>query len=633
MEQMLLRMLQNCGNPRELKRTHLQILVRGLADGDLLLPKLVEVSAAAHSLSYAGRVVRCTQTRSVVAYNNMVKCFAGSRSPAGAVSAYGRMRALDVSPNSFTFTFLLRAMESGGSSQGGEAVHAQIVRSGCGSSLFVKNTLLAFYSKCSRDLAPARQMFDEMPQRDVVSWNSLIHAYMIRGEVATAMEVFESMPERSIVSWNSIITGLSKAGDMRSAQLMFDRMAVRNVISGNAMIAGYAAAGDMVAARSIFDRMEEKNVVSWTAMVSGFTKIGRMESASSLFHQMPTKNTVSWNAMISGYNENHRFDRALQTFQAMLIDGTCPPNEITLIAVASACGHLGSLEHGNWVYSYAKKNGLEITSELGNALVDMFAKCGEMKCAEAVFYQMTRRCVISWTTMIWGLGAHGQSGEALALFEEMCRRGVEPDDVTFIALLSACAHGGLVEQGQRIFRQMTAEFGIQPRIEHYGCMVDLLARAGRAEEAIQFIGSMPLEPNAVVWATLLSSCRWEPVVDSVGRKMAELEPLEPGYQILLSNSSASVGRWRGVSSIRGAMWQEGVEKVPGCSSIQVGCEVHEFLAKDLRHERRSEIYEALHGLADISRHAGHHPFEMPDYAFQHHPRLPNPDGHLCTHAS
>ncbi|CAA6660359.1 unnamed protein product [Spirodela intermedia] len=570
MEQRLLRMLQNCGNPRELKRTHLQILVRGLADSDFLLPKLVEVSAAAHSLGYAGQVLRCTQTRNVVAYNNMVKCFAGSRSPAGAFSAYGRMRALGVYPNSFTFTFLLRAMDSGDSSQGGEAVHAQIVRSGCGSSLFVKNTLLAFYSKCSRDLAPARLVFDEMPQRDVVSWNSLIHAYMMRGEMASAVEAFESMPERSIVSWNSIITGLSKVGDMCSAQLMFDRMAVRNIVSGNAMIAGYAAAGDMAAARSIFDRMEQKN------------------------------NTVSWNAMISGYNENRRFDRALQTFQAMLIDGECPPNEITLIAVASACGHLGSLEHGNWVYSYAKKNDLEISSELGNALVDMFAKCGEMKCAEAVFNQMTMRCVISWTTMIWGLGAHGQSGEALALFEEMSRHGVEPDDVTFIALLSACAHGGLVEEGQRIFRQMAVEFGIEPRIEHYGCMVDLLARAGRAEEAIHFIGSMPLEPNVVVWATLLSSCRWdgggEQVVESVGRKMAELEPLDPGYQVLLSNSSASIGRWRGVSSIRGAMWQEGVEKLPGCSSIQVGCEVHEFLAKDLRHERELRSMRLCMGL-------------------------------------
>ncbi|MQL68959.1 hypothetical protein Taro_001229 [Colocasia esculenta] len=607
MEQALLRILQQCRNAKELKQTHLQILARGLGQSCPLLPKLVDVSAAVHSLDYAVRVFRATQTHNVVVHNNMVKCFAAHKCPTGAFSTYDRMKALGVSPNNFTFTFLLKACESREFFEGGKEVHAQIIRYGFVSNVFVQNTLLDFYSKCCRELAFARRIFDEMPERDVVSWNAMVSAYAIRGDMELALVLFESMPERNVVSWNSVITGLSKAGDMHLAQLIFNRMAVRNVVSGNAMITGYVACSNMEAARSIFEQMEEKNVVTWSAMVSGYIKFGHKEAARKLFYQMPVKSVVSWNAMIAGYNQNCRYDLALQAFQEMLIDGRCMPDEVTLIIVASACGHLGSLEHGNWVYSYMKKNGFEFSISLGNAIIDMFSKCGDMKSSVAVFHQMTRRCVITWTTMIWGLAINGQCREAFSLFEEMCSLRAEPDDVTFIAVLSACTHGGLVEEGRRTFAQMVEEFGIKPKIEHYGCIVDLLARAGNLEEAIQFIRSMPMEPNAVIWAALLSSCKLygnEELVDFVSRKMAELEPLDPGHQVLLVNSSAYIGRWEGVSSMREAMRQDGVEKIPGCSSIQVGGEVHEFLAKDLSHKRRGEIYEVLGGLAEIVRHVG-----------------------------
>ncbi|XP_078434951.1 pentatricopeptide repeat-containing protein At3g29230-like [Wolffia australiana] len=514
---------------------------------------------------------------SLVAENKLIRSFAERKSWGEALAAYGRLREKGLSPNGFTFTFLVRAMASRW--REGRAVHGQVVRHGCGSSVFVMNALLSFYSKSAPDAAPATRLFDEMPDRDVVTWNCMLHAHVLRGEVAAAGKLFEEMPERSVVTWNCMLTGLCRAGDV-------------------------------AAAVELFAGMEVKDVVTWTAMVAGFAGAGEMAAATAVFRRMPGKNTVSWNAVISGYCANGNYGEALRMWREMLDDGGCRTDEVTLVAAATACGGLGALGHGGCVLSFAKKSGLGGATELGNAVLTMFAKCGDVAGAERVFMEMERRCVISWTAMIWGLGVHGRSRAALKVYGDMRRRGVEPDDVTFLALLSACAHGGEVEEGQRLFQEMVAEFRVDPRMEHYGCMVDLLARAGRTEEAVRFVESMPIDPNQAVWAALLSPCRWNGdagAVDLLGRKMAAVEPLTAGCRVLISHNSAAAGQWDHVASIRGAMWHDGLEKTPGCSSIQVGFQVHEFMAKDLRHEKRSEIYEVLHGLAKILHIEAQHP--------------------------
>lgn len=367
----------------------------------------------------------------------------------------------------------------------------------------------------------------------------------------------------------------------------------RNEISWTSLISGYVRIGDMKAAKCIFDQMPKKTVVSWIALITGYTMIGDLETASNIFNLMSFKNVVSWNAMISGYVQNHMFDQAVNMFHLMLTDAKCKPDQTTLVSVFSCCSHLGSLEHGKWIDSYIKKQKFELSFSLGNALIDMFAKCGDVENAKSVFHKMASICIITWTTMISRLAVNGQCREALSLFDRMQSEEIKPDDIIFIAVLSACAHGGLVEEGKWAFEQMVKEYDIRPQIKHYGCMIDLLGRAGKLEEALRFIESMHLNPNAVIWANLLASCKIHgngEMLESVARKIIDQEPLNPSYLMLISNLSASVGKWEDFSSFRVAVRQHGVEKVPGCSSIQVGDSVHKFQAKDTRHVQRRNLW-------------------------------------------
>ncbi|KAL5560457.1 hypothetical protein UlMin_036668 [Ulmus minor] len=597
MEQKLLKILRNCKSLRQLKQTHLQIFIHGFQDSNLTLPKLLIVSSDLGFVDYAIKVFQNCLSPNVVTFNTLIKCFVG-KNRTEPLRFYDQMKVFGIAPNSYTFTFLLRCFESLQDRIDGELIHGEIVKLGFSSSVFVQNTLLDFYAKCG-ELHSACQVFDEMPERDVVSWNSMIASYMADGEIQSALSLFDSMPERNIVTWNSVVSGLSKAGNMALACSVFERMPERNEISWNSMISGYISLGDVNSAQRVFDLMPQKTVVSWTAMVTGYSMIGDLELARNIFDQMPFKNVVSWNAIIAGYVHNHMFDQALNMFSQMLIDGKFRPDQSTLVSILSACSHLGSLEHGKWIDSYIKRNNFDLSITLGNALIDMFAKCGDIENAKAVFHKMPKRCIITWTTIVSGLAVHGKCREALDLFDAMCLDAVKPDHVIFIAVLSACAHGGLVEDGKRVFAQMVQEFDIKPQIEHYGCMVDLLGRAGKLEEALRFMETMHLEPNAVIWATLLGSSKIHgngDLFESITRRIMEQEPSNPGYLTLISNLSASLGQWKDTLIYRVAMRQQGVEKIPGCSSIQIGNKVHEFLARDSRHEERKDIYEVLYCL-------------------------------------
>ncbi|XP_031119182.1 pentatricopeptide repeat-containing protein At3g29230-like [Ipomoea triloba] len=595
MEQKLLHFLTKCRSSKQLKQTHLQIITNGFKDSNFLVPKFISQSAGLISLDYAVRAFLSVCNPTTFVCNALIKCFIG-KTHKDALSTYNQMRASMISPNSFTFTFLLRCHECFDAFEDGTAVHCHIVKLGFESSVFVQNTLLDFYAKCCEDLEMARKLFEVMPERDVVSWNTMIQAYMTYGEMASAFCLFESMPERNVVTWNSVISGIVKAGDIDLAHSVFQRMPQRSDVSWNTMVSAYINSGDLRTAQAIFDDMPAKSVASWTIMVSGHSKLGDLESARRVFDQMPIKNVVSWNAMISGYVHNHMFNEALSVFHHMLIDGKCNPDQSTLISILSASAHLGCHEQGKWIHSYIKRLKFDLAVPLGNALIDMYVKCGDMENAMSVFVNMSRSCVITWTTMIYGMAVNGHCREALNLYDKMCSEGLKPDGVLFIAVLSACVHGGLLEESKRVFEQMVHKFGIKPRIEHYGCMVDLLGRAGCLEEAMSFVETMDLEPNAIIWATLLSACKIHrngELLESLSKKIMEKEPDNPSYLTLITNLSSSVGRWQDTLNFRTATRHQGKEKLPGCSSIQIGNSVNEFLAKDTRHTQREEIYGVL----------------------------------------
>lgn len=334
-----------------------------------------------------------------------------------------------------------------------------------------------------------------------------------------------------------------------------------------------------------------------------------IDFGEKLFDEMPKCEPVSWSVMIGGFVRWGMSSEAVSLFRRMQIAGV-KPDEFTMVMVLSACTDMGALELGRWVESYVEKEKIEKTSELCNALIDMYAKCADVDKALRLFRNMSKskRTTVSWTSMIVGMAMHGRGLEAVSLFKEMRRAGVAPDDVAFIGLLNACSHSGLVKEGKRYFNSMTNDFGITPRIEHYGCMVDLLSRAGQVKEAMEFVHRMPIEPNPVIWRTLITACRVHSELNLGERITKELitdEPMHDSNYVLLSNIYAKMLNWEMKSTVREVMEKKGISKVPGSTMIELDDGIYEFVAGDKSHGQYEKIYEMVDEMEKEMKRAGY----------------------------
>ncbi|OVA16262.1 Pentatricopeptide repeat [Macleaya cordata] len=376
----------------------------------------------------------------------------------------------------------------------------------------------------------------------------------------------------------------------------------------NSLLNFYSIFGRTDEAQNLFDEMPQRDVVSWTSLISGYTKHGKMGRATELFSEMPDRNEVSWVVMISGFVGIGRYNDALRYFNDMLCDDKVKPNEPVFVCVLSACAHLGALDQGKWIHVYIDKIGMSKSSNISTSLIDMYAKCGRIDCANRVFNGTSKRDVLTWTSMISGLSMHGLGEDALRLFSQMLAAGIKPDNITLLGVLNGCSHSGLVEEGCSVFNDMENLWGISPKIEHYGCVVDLLARAGQLERAFEVVRGMPMEPDIVIWRALLSSCRVHRNVDlgeRIGDHISQLDPsFHGGGYVLLSNLYASVGRWDRVDRVRKQMNKKKIELNTGCSWIEVDGVVHEFLAADKLHPRITEIHEKLNEVLKRARIEG-----------------------------
>ncbi|CBI16398.3 unnamed protein product, partial [Vitis vinifera] len=366
---------------------------------------------------------------------------------------------------------------------------------------------------------------------------------------------------------NAVIHLLVSCGDLDGARKMFDKSCVRDLVSWNSMINGYC--GNLESARKLFDSMTNKTMVSWTTMVVGYAQSGLLDMAWKLFDEMPDKDVVPWNAMIGGYVHANRGKEALALFnemQAMNIN----PDEVTMVSCLSACSQLGALDVGIWIHHYIEKHELSLNVALGTALIDMYAKCGKITKAIQVFQELPGRNSLTWTAIISGLALHGNAHGAIAYFSEMIDNSVMPDEVTFLGLLSACCHGGLVEEGRKYFSQMSSKFNLSPKLKHYSCMVDLLGRAGLLEEAEELIKSMPIEADAVVWGALFFACRIHGNVlmgERAASKLLQMDPHDSGIYVLLANMYGEAEMWKEAGKARKLMRQRGVEKTPDSWSL------------------------------------------------------------------
>ncbi|XP_020252466.1 pentatricopeptide repeat-containing protein At3g62890-like [Asparagus officinalis] len=384
----------------------------------------------------------------------------------------------------------------------------------------------------------------------------------------------------------------------------------RDLYVRNGLIGFYCACSDLGSSRRVFDGYPfVRDVVSWNVMIVGYARAGEICVAEKVFDDMPERDVVSWSSMIVGYVSNGMLEKSLKLFRQM-IDKRLAVNEAALVTVLSASAQLGLLDYGSFVHESIKKLKFPLTINIGAALVDMYAKCGCVELSRQVFDDLPKKDVFAWNAMLCGLATHGLGKEALDLFERFTEEGFHPTNVTFVGVLNACSRAGLVNEGRQHFNSMIRDYGIEPEMEHYGCIVDLLGRAGLVNEAVKLIENMSIKPDPVLWGTLLGACKMHGLVElgvSIGSKLLELEPAHDGHYVLLAGIYAKAKKWDDVLKIRKLMANRGTNKSAGWSLIEAHGNVHKFVAGDKDHERSLEIYKKLEMIGLRLENAGYLP--------------------------
>ncbi|XP_020598233.1 putative pentatricopeptide repeat-containing protein At5g40405 [Phalaenopsis equestris] len=499
-----LTLLEPTSTIKELHQIHAQLLVRGHLGDPPLLSKFISVLALSQNnpqhLPYSRQILDYSPSSpTIFALNSLIR--AHSKPPFNPLEGFSYYRQVlqspSLSPDNFTFTFLIRASAHLTSVCIGAAAHAAAFKRGHANDPHVQSGLIHMYSS------------------------------------------------------------------FRSS----------------------------TACHRIFEGILNPDVVTQTAMIGAYAASGEIEFARKMFEEMPHRDAISWNAMIAGYSNVGRCREALELFSVMQGEGVSV-SEATMVSVLTACANLGALDQGRWAHAYIQKKRIQLTVELGTALIDMYSKCGCVGRAMEVFESMPEKNVYTWSSAMSGLAMNGAGKQCIEVFELMEKEKLEPNQITFVSVLRGCSMSGLVDRGLRYFDLMKSTYGIEPWPEHYGCMVDLYGRAGRLEEALQFIKSMPCNPHTGAWGALLNACKIYRNIELgelAQKKILELEAMNDGAYVLLSNIYADSRNWKGVSNVRELMKAKGVRKEPGCSVIEVAGTVHEFFVGDKSHPMYREI--------------------------------------------
>ncbi|POO02294.1 Tetratricopeptide-like helical domain containing protein [Trema orientale] len=560
-------------------------------------------------LDNARHVFEVMPEKGCISYTTMIMGLARNGCWTEAIEVFKDMRSAGVVPSDMTMTSVLSACSHIGGIWDCRMLHALVVKLLLLGSVFVSTNLLNFYCACL-SVGDARILFDEMPERNIVSWNVMLNGYSKAGLVDIARELFERLPTKDVVSWGTIIDGYVLVERLSEALMMCRAMLRTGLRTNDVMVVDlvsacarflaiaeglqfhgiivkdgldccdfiqstiinfYSACGRTSLAHLQFEIGIKDHLASWNALIAGYTKNGMIDQARQLFDEMIKRDVFSWSAMISGYTQNEQPDVALELFHDMIASGI-QANEITMVSVLSAIASLGTLREGRWAHEYIQSNSIPLTDNLSAALIDMYAKCGSINTALEMFHRIrdTVSTVSPWNAIICGLAMHGHAKLSLEIFSDLQRRRIKLNSITFIGVLSACCHAGLVEAGKRHFKSMKNVYNIEPDIKHYGCMVDLLGRAGRLEEAEDLIKRMPMEADIIIWGILLAAGRIHGNVE-IGERAAEslakLEPSHGASRVLLSNLYADAGRWDEAFSVRRGMQILRMTRSPGCSGV------------------------------------------------------------------
>ncbi|XP_021644028.2 pentatricopeptide repeat-containing protein At1g14470 [Hevea brasiliensis] len=666
----LLIKISHLTNINHLRQLHAHLIQNSLHHHNYWVSLLIIHCTRLHAPPpYTRHIFNSTPHPTIHVFASMLKYYSLLGGQNEILSFFKHMQCLGyVKPDASIYPLVIKS-----ASKGGILFHAHVVKLGHESDPYIRNVILHMYAKHG-PIEVARKLFDEMTERSLVDWNSMISGYWKCENETEASSLFNRMPERNVVTWTAMVTGFAKIKDLENARKYFDDMPVKSVVSWNAMLSGYAQngfakealklfddmmsagvqpnettwtsvisscsscadpcraesfvkmieknrfkvncfvktalldmnakLGNLEAARNIFNELRVyRNSVTWNAMISAYARAGDLDSARDLFDKMPKRDSVSWNAMIAGYAQNGQSAMTIELFKEIVGDKNSQPDEVTVVSVISACGHLGALELGNWVVNLINEYEIKLTISGYNSLIFMYSKCGNMKEAERIFQEMKTRDVVSYNTLIAGFAAHGQGSEAIKLLLTMKEEGIDPDRVTYIGVLTACSHTGLVEEGRKVFESIKS-----PGVDHYACMVDLLGRVGNLDEAKRLIDNMPMEPHAGVYGSLLNSSRIHKRVELgelAAKMLFQLEPQNSGNYVLLSNIYALAGRWEDVNWVREMMRKGEVKKTAGWSWVEYKGKVHKFIVGDRSHEQSDDIYRLLAELVSKMRRHGY----------------------------
>lgn len=458
----------------------------------------------------------------------------------------------------------------------GKICHAQIIRGGLWIDTLTSNMLINMYCKCGL-LEPARQVFDKMPERSLVSWNTMIGAYTQNGKSDEALTLFvemerEQSPMNEFTLSSVLCACAAKSAIFECKQL--HAFAIKKAI--------------------------DSNVYVGTALLDVYSKCNFMREASWVFESLEEKSDVTWSSMIAGYVRNELYEEALRLYHRGQVVGL-EQNKFTLSSIFSACAGLGALNEGNQVHAILFKAGFGANVYVASSLIDMYAKCGAITEAYAVFSDQESKNIVSWNAMISGFSKHGRCLEAMVLFEKMQQTGLFPNEVTYVSVLSACGHMGLVEEGRKYFDVMVKTHNIPQNVLHYSCLVDILGRAGLVQDAYDVIKTMPFEATAAMWGSLLASCRnfRNPELAEIAAKhLFELEPNNAGNHVLLSNIYAANKNWKKVAESRLLLKDSEAIKDRGKSWIEIKGKVHSFMVGEREHPQIDEIYLKLDRLME-----------------------------------
>ncbi|KAG6521796.1 putative pentatricopeptide repeat-containing protein At5g52630 [Zingiber officinale] len=583
-------LLHHCSSPalpRYGQQAHAIALTSFLAAHPLVAARLIGMYSACCMPKAASLVFNTAPNSALsnrVLWTTLIAGLVRNGDHRAAMEKFRTMQVMGVPPNNFTLPTVLSACASERALRFGCQVHGCALRTGFGASPFVQSSLVGLYSNCS-DLASADRVLQTSDSDDPVPWNTLIVNCTRSARHEHALSLFVQMHLRGLAldefTFPSALNSAAFSGD-----------------------SGIGRCIHCMVLRSGFD--SHRHVAN--ALVDMYVKMRDFTHARGVFDQMPERDVVTWTSLLVGHARQGSHEVALQLYSDMLARGV-EPDEFAVAGVLSSCASSTALELGRQVHAAIVHRGLDAFVSVSNALITLYARSGSIDEARAVFEKsLCRRDAVTWTALIMGYAQNGRGGDSLRLYDAMLRAGARPDYVTFIGLIFACSHAGLVESGRVHFESMEKVYGITPGPEHYSCMVDLLGRSGRVEEAVELLGRMDGEPDATVWKSLLAACRVHrniPLAERAAERLFKLAPEDAVPYVMLANVYTAAGRWLDVARVRSLMRARGVSKEPGWSWMEEGGAVHAFKAGDRDHAQVKEIFAKVREMMQRIKEEGY----------------------------